>query len=240
MSYIKITQNTTRGFIMKKILPTALIGLAMTTSVYADENSKEYNTINYTTQAETSIKSDSILVQVTGYATTNLQDQTKIEQELANSVKNVVDIDWKVKDVSQNTSQSGALNITLEMQARVNQKDLNKLQSTLENQKSSNQKLVVQVLDYNPPAKAIEQAKQKLMIDIYNNTQEYLENFNKQTKSNYIIQSIDYNDPSIYTPRTSNMMLMKSSTNYDTSSNQANTNVSKDINIKAIVTFIER
>ena len=120
---------------MKKILPTALIGLAMTTSVYADENSKEYNTINYTTQAETSIKSDSILVQVTGYATTNLQDQTKIEQELANSVKNVVDIDWKVKDVSQNTSQSGALNITLEMQARVNQKDLNKLQSTLENQK---------------------------------------------------------------------------------------------------------
>ena len=37
------------------------MGLATITSVYADENSKEYNTINYTTQAETSIKSDSIL-----------------------------------------------------------------------------------------------------------------------------------------------------------------------------------
>jgi len=224
---------------MKKILPIALIGL-MTTTVYAGEKSKQYNTINYTTQAETSIKSDSILVQVTGYATTNLQDQTKVEQELARTVKSVVDADWKVKDVSQNTSQSGALNITLELQARVNQEELNKLQSTLGNQKSSNQKLVVQVLDYNPPAKAIEQAKQGLMIDIYNNTQKYLEDFNKQTKTNYIIQSIDYNDPSVYTPRaTKNMMLMKSSANYDTSS-QANTNVSKDINIKATVTFIER
>ncbi|MFT4694706.1 MAG: hypothetical protein ACI8TE_001625 [Francisella sp.] len=225
---------------MKKILPVALIGLATITSVYASENSKKYNTINYTTQAETSIKSDSILVQITGYATTNLQDQTKVEKELANSVKSVLDADWKVKDVSQNTSQSGALNITLELQARVSQEDLNKLQSTLENQKLSNQKLVVQVLDYNPPAKAIEQAKQELMIDIYSNTQKYLEAFNKQTKSNYIIQSVDYNDPNIYTPRTSNMMFMKSSANYDTNSNQANTNVSKDINIKATVTFIER
>ena len=63
MSYtkIRITQNITRGFIMKKILPVALIGLATITSVYASENSKKYNTINYTTQAETSIKSDSIL-----------------------------------------------------------------------------------------------------------------------------------------------------------------------------------
>ena len=225
---------------MKKILPVALIGLATITSVYASENSKKYNTINYTTQAETSIKSDSILVQITGYATTNLQDRTKVEKELANSVKSVLDADWKVKDVSQNTSQSGALNITLELQARVSQEDLNKLQSTLENQKLSNQKLVVQVLDYNPPAKAIEQAKQELMIDIYSNTQKYLEAFNKQTKSNYIIQSVDYNDPNIYTPRTSNMMFMKSSANYDTNSNQANTNVSKDINIKATVTFIER
>ena len=225
---------------MKKILPIALIGLAAVTTVYAGEKSKQYNIINYTTQAETSIKSDSILVQVTGYATTSLQDQTNIEQELVSTVTSVVDADWKVKDVSQNTSQSGALNITIKLQARVNQEELNKLQSTLKNKKSSNQKLVVQVLDYNPPAEAIEQAKQELMIDIYNNTQKYLKNFNKQTKANYIIQSIDYNDPNVYTPRAaSNMMLMKSSANYDTSS-QANTNVSKDINIKANVTFIER
>ena len=225
---------------MKKILPITLMGLATVTTLYAGDKSKQYNIINYTTQAETSVKSDSILVQVTGYATTSLQDQTKIEQKLASTVKSMVDADWKIKDVSQNTSKSGALNITLELQARVNQEELNKLQSTLENQKSTNQKLEVQVLDYNPPAKAIEQAKQELMIGIYNNTQKYLEDFNKQTKTNYIIQSINYNDPSVYTPRTtSNMMLMKSSANYDASS-QANTNVSKDINIKATVTFIER
>ena len=140
--------------------------------------------------------------------------------------------------MNQSTSQSGALNITLKLQARINQEDLNKLQSTLENQKYSNQKLVVQVLDYNPPAQAIEKAKQDLMVDIYNNTNKYLENFNKQTNTSYIIQSIDYNDSNVYSPRTTNnMMLMKSASN-DT--NSQSTSVSKDINIKANITFIER
>ena len=137
-------------------------------------------------------------------------------------------LDWKGKDISQNTSQSRALNITTEPQGRVNQEELNKLQSTLKNQNASNQKLVAQVLDYNPPVEAIEDAKQRLMIDVYNSIQKYFENFNKQTKTNYIIQSIDYNDPNIYTPRAaSNMMLMRSSANYDASS-EANTNVSKN------------
>ena len=175
---------------------------------------------------------------MTGYATTTLHGQTKIEKGLSKLVKGIVDADWKVNDVNQSTSQSGALNITLKLQARINQEDLNKLQSTLENQKYSNQKLVVQVLDYNPPAQAIEKAKQDLMVDIYNNTNKYLENFNKQKNTSYIIQSIDYNDSNVYSPRTTNsMMLMKSASN-DT--NSQSTSVSKDINIKANITFIER
>ena len=72
---------------MKKILPIALISLATASSVYADDKSKEYNVISYTTQAETSVKSESILVQVTGYATTTLHGQTKIEKGLSKLVK---------------------------------------------------------------------------------------------------------------------------------------------------------
>jgi hypothetical protein len=222
---------------MKKILLIALTGLSLS-SVYACDKSKDNNIIKYTTQAETSVKSDSILVQVTGYATTTLQDQNKVEQDLSSLVQGIIKADWKVKDVSQNTSQSGALNVTLELQVRISQADLNKLQSELENQKSANQKLVVQVLDYNPPAKDIELAKQNLMINIYNNTQKYLSNFNEKTNTNYIIQSIDYNDTGVYTPRASNnVMLMKSNSN---EANSQATNVSKDINIRANVIFIER
>lgn len=223
---------------MRKVLSATLIGLVATTAIYGCEKNKKYNIINYTTQAETSIKSDSILVQVTAYATTNFQNQTKIKQELTNSIKNIVDANWKVKDINQNTSQSGALNITLKLEARVDQKELSKLQSVLEKQKSTSKKLVVEVLDYNPSTKIIEQAKQKLMIDLYNDTQKYLKDFNKQTNTNYIIQSVKYNTPNVYTSRTNNIMLMKSSTN--NSSNNTTNNVSQDINIKATVTFVEK
>lgn len=74
------------------------------------------------------------------------------------------------------------------------------------------------LLDYNPPAKDIQVAKQKLMIKLFNNTKDYLANFNKQTNSNYTIQSIQYIDVDGYQPR-NNLMLMKTAYNDDVSSN---------------------
>ena len=221
---------------MRKILLITLASLSIN-SVYACDQLKDNNTIKYTTQAETIVKSSSLLVKVTAYATTNFKNQNQVENDLFNMVQGIVKADWKVKDVSQNTSQSGSLNLTIELQARITQADLTKLQSQLANQKSTNQKLVVQVLDYNPPAKDIELAKQNLMISIYNNTQKYLSNFNKKTNTNYIIQSIKYNDTGVYTPRANNSLLLMKSSRYN-NVNQA-TSVSKDINIKASVIFVK-
>ncbi|MDE5010885.1 hypothetical protein NAI61_09675, partial [Francisella tularensis subsp. holarctica] len=79
------------------------------------------------------------------------------------------------------------------------QSDLNNLQRAFENQnKSSGMRLVVVVLDYNPPARDIQVAKQKLMIKLFNDTKDYLANFNKQTNINYTIQSIQYIDVDNY------------------------------------------
>ncbi|AJC49099.1 hypothetical protein SD28_05350 [Allofrancisella guangzhouensis] len=227
---------------MKKILSTAfLISLATVTSLYACDNKsqKTHNTISYTTQAEISIKSNSVLVQVTGYATTTLKDINNIQHKITANIKNIVDTNWQIKNIQQNTNQSGTLNVTLELQARVTQAQLNKLQTTLDSQKSNGQKLVVDILDYNPPTQEIETAKQELMIKIYNNTKQYLNNFNKQTDSHYVIQSIKYgSDYNTVTPRVNNLVLMKAVANSDESFNQ--TTVLKDISIKANVTFIER
>lgn len=147
-----------------------------------------------------------------------------------------------MKKIEQTASNSGAINITIKLQARISQSDLNKLQTAFENQdKSSGTKLVVDVLDYNPPAKDIQAAKQKLMIKLFNDTKDYLANFNKQTNSNYTIQSIQYIDVDDgYQPR-NNLMLMKTSYNANASSNSYNTiAVSQCINIKANVTFMEK
>ena len=227
---------------MKKIIPITLVSFLATSSVaLACDKAKNNNTIQYTTQAETTVKSDSILVQVTGYATTTLQDQNNVQKQISNEVNNIVKADWKVKNVEQNTSNSGALNITLQLQARISQKDLNSLQKALENQKTSDKKLVVQVLDYNPPAKAIEAAKQKLMIKIFKNTQEYLKDFNKETNNNYTIQSIRYSDTTNnYRPRSTVMYMKAEANEMDSSVNTNPVAVSQDINIRANVTFMEK
>ncbi|ASG67968.1 hypothetical protein CDV26_05830 [Francisella halioticida] len=227
---------------MKKNIPITLVSFLATSSVaLACDKAKNNNTIQYTTQAETTVKSDSILVQVIGYATTTLQDQNNIQKQISDEVNNIVKADWKVKNVEQNTSNSGALNITLQLQARISQKDLNSFQKALENQKASGKKLVVQVHDYNPPAKAIEAAKQKLMIKIFKDTQKYLNDFNKETSNTYTIQSIKYNDTTnSYRPRNTVMYMIAAANEMDSIANNDPVAVSQDINIRANVTFMEK
>lgn len=226
---------------MKKITSSILLcSLAIGTAFASDDNCIEYNTIEYSTQAQTTVKSDSILVQVTGYATTNLQDQNSVEKEISDQVNGMVAADWKVKNLEQDKSRSGALNVTVQLEARISQQDLNKLQKALENQQANGKKLEVQVLDYNPPNQEIQKAKQKLMIEIYQQAKEYLKTFNKKTSGNYLIQSVKYNDASSnYRPKNT-VMLMRSASN-DMDSGTANpVAVSQDVKISANITFMER
>ena len=226
---------------MKKITSSLLLcSLAIGTAFANDDNCTEYNTIKYSTQAQTTVKSDSILVQVTGYATTNLQDQNSVEKEISDQVNNVVTADWKVKNLEQNKSKSGALNITVQLEARISQQDLNKLQKVLDNQQANGKKLEVEVLDYNPPIQEIQKAKQKLMIQIYQQAKEYLQTFNKETHGNYLIQSVKYNDASTtYRPKNT-VMLMRSASNEMDSTVANPVAVSQDVKIDANITFMER
>lgn len=226
---------------MKKILSVILLGIATASVSYADEDCAEnFNTISYSTQAQTTIKSDSILVQVTGYATTTLENQNSVEKDIANKANDIIKADWKVKNLDQNTNNSGTLNITVQLEARISKAELTILQSVLQKQKSYSQKLEVKVLDYNAPASDIEKAKQALMIDIFNNTKNYLNDFNKKTGSNYIIQKMKYNDASSYGAQNNKVMLLRT-TSYDAANaSTGTTDISQDIKMNANVTLIER
>jgi DNA polymerase III delta prime subunit len=228
---------------MKKIVPISFIGLLAFSSIAVACNNNcqdNKNVVQYATQAETTVKSNSVLVQVTGYATTTLENQNIVEKQITDQVNNIVKADWKVKNLEQNTSNSGALNITLQLQARISKQELNKLQSALDNQKASGKKLIVEVLDYNPPAVEVELAKQELMIRIFKDTKKYLDEFNKETDSDYTIQSIKYTDFNNYYRPRNNVMLMKASSNEMDSASQSSVAISQDITIKANVTFMEK
>ncbi|QLE78267.1 hypothetical protein FLM55_00340 [Francisella sp. Scap27] len=226
---------------MKKLLPALLLGVVTVSASYASQDCAEnFNTISYSTQAQTTIKSDSILVQVTGYATTTLKDQNSVEKDIAKKANDIVKADWKVKNLDQNTNNSGTLNITVQLEARISKTELTTLQSALQKQKSYSQKLEVKVLDYNAPASDIEKAKQDLMIHIFNNTKNYLNDFNKKTGSKYIIQKMRYNDTSSYSAQNNKVMLMRTAS-YDTANASTGTmDISQDIKMNANVTLIER
>ncbi|AJI62616.1 putative lipo domain protein [Francisella tularensis subsp. tularensis] len=72
----------------KSIIPITLISIFATTSlaIACDNDYLDHNTIKYSTQAETTVKSDSILVQVTGYATTTLEKQNDVEKQISDNV----------------------------------------------------------------------------------------------------------------------------------------------------------
>ncbi|MDE4974210.1 hypothetical protein NAI33_11115, partial [Francisella tularensis subsp. holarctica] len=75
---------------------------------------------------------------------------------------------------------------------------------------------------------------------LFNDTKDYLDNFNKQTYINYNIQSIKYIDVDNYQHR-NNLVLMKTAYSGDANSNSSNpVDVTQDINIKANVTFMEK
>lgn len=227
---------------MKKLFQVLLLGSVTITAAYAGQNCVDnLNTVNYSTQAQTTIKSDSILVQVTGYATTTLDNQGSVEKDIAKKVNDIVNAKWKVRNLEQNTNNSGTLNISVQLQARISKTELINLQSTLQKQKSYSQKLEVKVIDYNAPASNVEKAKQKLMIKLFNNTKNYLKEFNQETGSHYVIQKMRYNNTTSYGTQNNNKMMLMRTNSYDAATaNSGTTDISQDINMSANVTLIER
>ena len=161
----------------------------------------EFNTITYTTSAKTQVKSDKALVQVTVYATALSNDQTTVEDSALQMLKQTIpDIKWRVSNYKQSDSASGALNIILEISARLSQSQLQALNKAIKSANSSSQRISVKVLNYDPTKQMIAQAKQTLMITLYQQVQSYVTRFNKETNSHYKIQYISYNDEKIDPP----------------------------------------
>lgn len=78
------------------------------------------------------------------------------------------------------------------------------------------------------------------MIQLFKDTKDYLTNFNKQTNSNYTIQSIQYIDIDGYKPRNTVMLMKSAAYNESDASSYSPVSVSQDINIRANVTFMEK
>ena len=196
----------------------------------------EYNTVSFTLDSHVTVKSDTALVNVEVNITTLSGNNTIVKKSALDELKKLSPkSDWKIVNYKQSESASGAINIKIDIQARLTQSKIDALRKSFTNH-STNQKMDIKVLNYNPTEATVKASKKKLMIGMYQEIQQYVKDFNTKTHSNYHIQHVSYNSniQSYNRPAPQIMMLAKvggaNSTNNDVE-------VSKDINLSANVTL---
>jgi len=196
----------------------------------------EYNTVSFTLDSHVTVKSDTALVNVTVNTTALSGDNAVMKKSAINELKKILPkADWKIVNYKQSESPSGAINIKIDIQARLTQSEIESLRKSF-TQHSANQKMAIKVLNYNPTEATVKESKQKLMIGMYQEIQQYVKDFNAKTKSNYHIQHVSYNSNiQSYNRPAPQMMMLATVGGGNSTSNDVE--VSKDINLSANVTL---
>ena len=229
---------------LKKNIVTLVLSLSSiilftnANAMSAYHHQQSQNTISFSTQSSTTVKSDTALVQVTVNATAMKNSKQTIEQSATAELYTIVPhVKWDITHYQQNQAASGVTNIKMELQSRLTQSQIMTLTNSLKKPSAAlNQTLTVKVLNYNPSPEMIENAKQSLMISMYQSLQKQLEQFNSQTHSNYHIQNVSFNNANNYYAKAEPMMLMAEASN---STNQEPLTISHKISLTAQVTFSE-
>ncbi len=154
------------------------------------------DTVTFSTDAKVTLESNRVTVLAAINATVTHQDpqaaQASIMQQLQSYAPEVT---WHVVSVDQQTVASGANNITLKLWAQVSQAVLTPLNQHLK-QSHSGYTINLTVMNYDPSEAAVRQAKEALMIQLYQNIQTYVTQFDQATQQNYRIQTVRFSSMS--------------------------------------------
>ncbi|WP_440617742.1 hypothetical protein [Cysteiniphilum sp. 6C5] len=177
---------------IKKVMLLSAASL-LCISAYADSNTPSESTISFSKSSEIVVKSTTALVNVIVNATALQGDNTIIQKAAIQNLSGVLPkIDWKVVDYKEKQADSGAQNIRLVIQARLTSEEIKTLQKELKNNNSNNSRFKVEVVNFDPTAEMLDQAKDNTMISMYQSIEQYVNDFNHKTNSHYFIRSVNY------------------------------------------------
>ncbi|HAG62073.1 MAG TPA: hypothetical protein DCL40_04125 [Coxiellaceae bacterium] len=207
-----------------------LVGLS-----FADESSVADNTMTFSTDAKVTLESNMATVLVTVNATVTHQDPQAAQASIMKRLQSYApEVKWQVVSINQQAVASGASNITLKLWAQVSQAVLTPLHQQLK-QSHNGYTIDLVVMNYDPPEAMVQQAKQDLMIQLYQQIQAYVARFNQSTGQNFSIQSVRY---SALSPQPVRAFALLAKTNGVSSPvNSAPAPVSKAIQLNAFVTL---
>jgi hypothetical protein len=200
----------------------------------------EYDTVTFKINEKTTVTSDTSLVNVTSHITTLSDKNSSIKKSSVDYLKSILpNADWKIINYKQTESESGAINLRIDFQARLTQSEIDLLRKAL-NKHSVNQKMTINVLGFNPSKQAVKNAKADLMVKLYQDIQAYTGKFNDKTHSNYHIQHVSYNSDSSYNNNYHTKAMVMYGDNMAENTSSKNIAVSKDINISANITLAKK
>lgn len=147
----------------------------------------------YQTTDVIDIKSTHALVTVNLYLTTTQALQHSAINTAIAKIKSIINTaPWKITNITQNTNQSGTVNLTLTVQNRLNQSQIQTLRNAILHNKQGDESIKISNIDYNPTLGQINLARQQLMLKMYHNTALFVNKLNRTTNSHYRINSIHF------------------------------------------------
>ena len=227
---------------MKKIILLSAASLLCLNS-YADTNVPVESTISFSKTSDIVVKSTTALVNIVVNATALQGDNIIIQKAAIQNLAGILPkIDWKVVDFKETQADSGAQNIMLVIQARLTDEQIKTLQKELKNNHSNNSRFKVEVVNFDPTTEMLNKAKNEMMITMYQSIQQYVVDFNNNTKSHYFVRSVNYsvNDRPIETKAT--MMFAKVNMAAESAANKSDDNleISKRMTMSAYVTLAQK
>jgi len=121
--------------------------------------------LNFT--VEDWISSDSAEVTVTINATTNGEAGGNLKDEIRDSLKDLVDVEWRFTNVHRSVSRSGMEEWLITAQARIGENDMNNINAQAKKLGRSGLKIRVQYVDYSPTKEQYEELYSQLRESIY-------------------------------------------------------------------------
>lgn len=178
---------------MKRCLCWLLTGSMMLVGLsFASDPSVSDNTLTFSTDAKATLESNMATVLVTVNATVTHQDPQAAQASIMKRLQSYApEVKWQVVSINQQAVASGASNITLKLWAQVKQAVLTPLHQQLK-QSHNGYTIDLVVMNYDPPEAMVQQAKQDLMIELYQQIQAYVTRFNQSTGQDFSIQSVRF------------------------------------------------
>ena len=192
------------------------------------------NTITFSTNAKTTLESNMATVSVTVNATVTTDPQQAQLAIMKQLQSHAPEIQWHIMSTQQEQAASGAYDLSLKLWAQVPQAVLVPLQQHLD-QPSKGVKFDLTVMNYDPPAIAVQRANAKLMIQMYQQIQTYVTEFNQATGQSYMIQSVRFSPMTTQPVRA--LSLLTTSSQPVTAAKAKPMPVTKAIQLNAFVTL---